>query len=35
MKLLFIGSLPEHTTGQSLACKVFLDEFLKKSVRHH
>lgn len=25
MRLLFIGALPEPTTGQSLACKVFLD----------
>src|SRR6185369_8468194 len=29
-RVLFIGSLPEPTTGQSLACKVFLDELHKR-----
>jgi glycosyltransferase involved in cell wall biosynthesis len=31
MKVLFIGTLPDPVTGQSLACKVFLDELEK----HH
>jgi glycosyltransferase involved in cell wall biosynthesis len=30
MTVLFVGPLPEPTTGQSLACKVLLDELLKK-----
>jgi len=29
MRVLFIGSLPEPVTGQSLACKVLLDELQK------
>lgn len=32
MKILFIGPLPDPVTGQSLACRVLLDELLKDNI---